>query len=167
MNSDKLLKLAALLDTVDEDAFDYQVFVSADWRLGDAHLACGAPACALGHATRIEGLGLYLEPGTTMPGRIRCEGLDLPPYPYDELPGGDDSNSNTVIDFRVSMHAAMHAFDLTYNEACYLFMPGTPPPAEFGELDDAPADEANAQAVAAHIRDFVACKLKWPSDPSD
>jgi len=63
IHADRLLVLAAFLEKLPPDRFDFGQWVGADWK-GSPDLSCGTTACALGWATTIPrfrrmGLRLY------------------------------------------------------------------------------------------------------------
>lgn len=73
----RLLKLAAFLETVPRERFNYGHWVGENWR-GAPDLSCGTTACALGWATvmpEFRRLGLYLSPRTRTP---RIKGARAP-----------------------------------------------------------------------------------------
>lgn len=52
LQGENLLKVAALLETLPRNRFNYSVWVGKDWK-GATDLSCGTKACALGWATTI------------------------------------------------------------------------------------------------------------------
>jgi len=95
MNTDRLLRLAAHLETVPESEFDMRTWAK--------QTPCGTVCCAVGHAASIpefRDAGLSLMPVMDNP-------IRLVPF-YDGLSDWD---------------ATMRFFDLRYREACHLFDP--------------------------------------------
>ena len=123
-----LLELAALLDDLTPDRFDYSEWVGEDWQ-GDPDLSCGTVACAAGHAT-------------TLPS-YRARGLTLQRYggPVVKVEGRTLNGTR----------AMAHVLGIADDDAAYLFMPSyydanrhcSPPP------------NATAPEVAEHIRDWL------------
>lgn len=133
-----LLELADLLYGLKRKRFYYGTFVGDDWG-GKANLSCGTTACALGWAT-------------TMP-KLRKKGLRLNRDEfawhggYVEMNGLDGAG------------AATEAFDVGYEDACYLFYPETRHSSSIS-LPVSPKEKATPKQVAKHIRRFVAWKQK-------
>lgn len=129
--TDLLELVAKKLDT--NPPFNFAKWVGEDWG-GKPDLSCGTSACALGHATTIPelaalGLKLYKSHANA----VACV--------CDHVPTEDEMwNVN-----RTSIHTAMRIFNLTDDEARYLFMPGRGLGAQ-----------PSAKEVAAHIRKFIA-----------
>lgn len=122
----RLLKLAAFLEKLPPERFDYRYLVGAGWK-GKPDLSCGTTACALGWAA-------------AMP-EFRRLGLALRPAPM-----------GVVVRMRAhpkwhSWQAAEHVFAIDYRGFEQLFLPGT---------DGALQGDATAKQVARHIRKFVA-----------
>lgn len=127
----RLLKLAAFLEKLPPERFDYDRWVGNDW-LGEPDLSCGTAACALGWATTIpefRRLGLRL----SRCGEPHCGRL------YDHA-------------------AATEIFGVTENEAAFLFIPDRFAPREWLKWRSnwSPNPDASAKMVARHIRWFVA-----------
>jgi hypothetical protein len=144
MNKERLLKLCDLLDTIDDDKFDYSSFVDGP-HLG----ACGTTACALGWATAIPEFGEL--------------GLCLMWNPYSKsMQPGISRRPNVE-----PREAAELIFGVAGDQFTELFIPRL---AEFdydGDeiLDETPDEpnednrlgtEATSKGVAAHIRRMVA-----------
>ena len=135
MNKKRLLLLCRKLDKLQDKQFNYSVWVDKSWQ-GKPDLSCGAPACALGHATTIPSLRAL---GLRM--RRQCDTGGYVQFKRQVVPG----------DFvETSLLAAMCVFDLTRDEAAYLFVPGRS--AESSGL----SERASAKTVARHIRKFMA-----------
>jgi hypothetical protein len=140
MNAAALLKLAGLLEALPPERFDYSIWADdTTWSPSVPLTAptCGTKACALGWATTMPELGL-------------------------ELRAGDHAVLVCKVGERYAgaTEVAAEAFDIEEAEAEYLFLPETPDPRYFENVDvgdDAasPNDEASAKEVAAHIRRFV------------
>lgn len=131
MNTDRLLRLAAFLETLPPERFNYGQWVGDDWA-GKPDLSCGTAACALGWAMSLPDMGVppakrYL----TSSGRAKAV------WEYDD---GTD---------REPLDVAQVAFDLVRHDAKFLFIPGHTP--QSGK----PQEDAEPQEVAAHIRKFV------------
>jgi hypothetical protein len=135
----RLLKLAAFLEKLPDNRFDYGLWVGPNWK-GDADFLCGTTACALGWATTMpefRSLGLVMD-------RVRVV--------KDEKTG------------KYGHQAAVRVFGLTANESDYLFTPRKP---LYGDLSDfscslpivdknlSPSSGATPRDVAYHIRRFV------------
>jgi hypothetical protein len=135
MNKRRLEALCRKLDTIPRKRFDYNHWVDVDWE-GKPDLSCGTSACALGWATTVPCLrqaGLRLVK--------RDEGG------YVHLRGSRLNLSTTD----PSLSAAEHVFDITRDEAYYLFIPSY-------DLNYGPAKpdtRATAKQVASHIRKFI------------
>ena len=136
----RLLKLAAFLDSLDEERFDYRYWIGNDWK-GKPDLSCGTTACAVGWATTIPSFrraGLRM--GDDEPLLLRAGRLTLSSWP-----------------------AVCEFFGVREHVAQYLFLPSS---ALWTTNDDvalvngehlrAPAAAARPSDVAEHIRDFVA-----------
>jgi hypothetical protein len=125
----RLLKLAAFLEKLPTERFNYQFWVGKDWE-GKADLSCGTTACALGWAT-------------TMP-EFRRLGLQLVKL---------NSNYAFVVSARTgasAFGAAQEIFGLDQDESAYLFSPGI-----LYHGEESPPRTATPREVASHIRDFV------------
>jgi hypothetical protein len=136
----RLLKLANLLDTLPEERFCYEQWVGSDWE-GKSNLSCGTTACAFGWATTIHS--------------FRKLGLRLMRKPD----GGfivamkDDVINDSCGSYRnYTVPAANKIFDLTPNEADWLFLPKSH---RAYREEEGPNEAAPPQEVAKHIRDFV------------
>ena len=136
MRADLLLLVAKKLETLPANRFDFEVWVGPDWK-GHADLSCGASACALGWATtipEIAALGLVLRSNEdTVHGFVDLESNKPPTEDYEYS--------------RRSINAAGAVFEISYEAAQYLFIPGS--------WDNGLEDSAEATEVAAHIRAFV------------
>lgn len=137
MNKKRLLLLCRKLDKLQDKQFNYSVWVDESWQ-GKPDLSCGAPACALGHATTIPSLRAL---GLRMRRLLQYATGGYVQFKRQVVPG------NTV---ETSLLAAMCVFDLTRDEAAYLFVPGRN--AESSGL----SERASAKTVARHIRKFIA-----------
>jgi len=140
----QLENLADLLDALPPDRFDYNRFVGCNWQ-GKDDLSCGTTACAFGWAA-------------TMP-IMKLHGLRLraqPCRPCAHTPR-----------FSFRSYGGTHAYDvarvafaLNFDESKYLFAPDV----YLSSVPDwSPGRFASAQDVAAHIRNFLNCKL-WPGE---
>lgn len=139
MRSDRLLKLAAHLESLWPDVFDMTTW--AEIRPG-----CGTVCCALGHATTLfAGEGL----------RLRWD------YAPDELRAGDAA---VVRYYGPGLYppagyaAAAVFFGLGPEEAIHLFAPF----AYRDEADERRGPDITPYEVAERIRDFVGDKDKKP-----
>ena len=138
-------------DLDNDPPFNFEQWVSDRWR-GKPDLSCGAPACALGRATTIpelQKLGLVLR--RSKPSRFGYGALGV---------GYVDLFENEVADYLAasdcSVAAAMRVFELTSDEAYYLFVPSDACSEALFGADSVPSDDASPREVAAHIRDFIA-----------
>lgn len=118
VHKERLLELANFLDTVPEDRFDFDCYVGGDWK-GAQDLGCGTTACALGWAC-------------TMPS-FRALGAR---FNWRGVP---------TIDNCAPMEVAEQLFGVSYNEACFLFLP----------MSSGLGLHATAKQVAKHLRQFV------------
>ncbi len=156
MNAEHLHLLSAELREWPFEQFNFAVWVGDDWQ-GKPDLSCGTTACALGVATTMpifQALGLKLVKSRYGAGYVIVEGRE-PTHLYS---GGEISLIDT------SLHSAMTIFDLTMEEATYLFVPGQDP-YELGEelcdvdsLRDSPNEYATPEMVADHIEAFIEWK---------
>ena len=115
MNAEHLHLLAAELRQWPFEQFNFAVWVGDDWQ-GKPDFSCGTTACALGVATTMpifQALGLKLVKSRYGAGYVIVEGRE-PTHLYS---GGEISLIDT------SLHSAMTIFDLTREEANYLFVP--------------------------------------------
>lgn len=115
---DLLERLADLLDTVEDERFDYD---TPFWAHGDATRPgeCGTVACALGYATLIPETGLSLR---------RCSGgwRDWQIGLFadgDTMPGSIGLGSHA--EWTTMLHDAAKAFGITFREAEALFSPSS------------------------------------------
>ena len=139
----QLENLADLLDALPPDRFDYDRFVGCNWQ-GKDDLSCGTTACAFGWAA-------------TMP-IMKLHGLRLraqPCGPCAYAPRFSFRSSR----WRHAYDVARVAFALNFDENKYLFVPGV----HLSGMPRSPGMFASAQDVAAHIRNFLNCKL-WPGE---
>lgn len=149
IGNQRLLKLAALLERLPPERFNYSHWVGDDWK-GKKDLSCGTTACALGWATTIpelRKLGLHL--------RKDSEG-------YADVVCGRMENK----------FAGMKVFGLTFEESEALFtgaslrkdgkyaLGATDPAALL--LGLCPSMDESAAVVAARIRTLVAWKESRP-----
>lgn len=138
----RLRRLAKFLLALDPKLFDFGVWVDSKTWKGREDLSCGTTACALGWAA-------------AMP-EFRALGVKL-------VPRLDVADSPFVIDGTESDYTevAWELFDLTRDEAEYIFTPNCPLYQEgFGEVTDMPRSpnwQASSKDVAQHILRFV----KW------
>lgn len=128
MDVDKLTQLARFLITLPPERFLYSEWVGADWQ-GHQDLSCGTHACALGWA-------VTLWP-TQMCFRIKRQVSRYNPslntsYGWIDKPGASDEVDKTRA-FDQSLNTGAAVFDLTYDQAYFLFIPTT------GEKEDDPA----------------------------
>ncbi len=146
----RLLRLAAFLEKLPPEKFDYRCWVGRDWK-GAQDLSCGTTGCAFGWApTALPTLGLEIR---------RTPEEDSVHVVFHSDPEIDDTEDP----LEVTLGAAARAFGLSgETEAEELFLPG-----EYCDwLDRANADSfysprasASATEVAAHLRAFA--KHKW------
>lgn len=158
MNAEHLHLLAAELRQWPFEQFNFAVWVGDDWQ-GKPDLSCGTTACALGVATTMpifQALGLKLTKDKHGNGYVMVDGVQ----PLHIING-----MISLID--TSLHSAMTIFDLTWEEANYLFVPEQDP-YELGEelcdvdgLEDSPNEYATPEMVADHIEAFI----KWKQSP--
>jgi hypothetical protein len=133
MNTDRLLKLADFLDKLPPERFDIYDWVGSDFR-GDVDLSCGTTACAIGWATTIPE---FRQLGLSLNIQANCYSHRIIATPVLDLGGG------------ITLHgfdAAGHLFDITREDAYYLF--------DTGQVDSLPRDATPAD-VANRIREFV------------
>lgn len=135
MNTDRLLRLAAFLDTLPPERFDYRTWVGKDWQ-GKADLSCGTTACALGWAMTLPDMGV--PPATPITGATAV------------IAGWFDEEGIRLCETFV----ASRAFDITADEAEFLFYAYTCGCPECS-VSLRPRDSASAKEVATHIRTFV------------
>ena len=121
----RLLKLAAFLQTVPRERFDYNTFVGDDWK-GAQNLSCGTQACALGWAA-------------TMP-TFRRLGLYLKQTGYPALKGDTRSDA---------FEAAAKLFGISISDAYALFSP------MYNWDTGIDEGSATPKYVARKIRNFV------------
>lgn len=148
----RLLLLADRLENVPNKRFNFRHWVGKDWN-GDANL-CNTTACALGFATTIPELadaGLILvKCNSFRHGGLVCLRQIVTDPDFD-------------IDNVSSLHAAMHVFGLTMEEAEFLFLPASESMIDmWGE--SGPEADATPKQVAEHIRFFVENKYNIPDD---
>lgn len=147
MNAKRLLKLAEFLERLPRKRFNYATWVGDDWE-GKPNLSCGTAACALGWATTIPSLrraGLRLDRGGVF-GSIG----------YVTLARATKATRAAVLRGEFpSCAAAAHVFDITEDEATFLFVPLSVPLATREHLPERPGVKATPKRVARHIRDFV------------
>lgn len=130
--SDKrLLKLAAFLEKLPRDRFDYASFVGDDWK-GTQDLSCGTTACALGWAATIP--------------EFRRAGLTIKAIP--DIDGGFYADVCTK-KHSGGFKAASEIFGLSNSDSSYLFAP-----------DDEYPEKATPKQVAKKIRNFVKERAK-------
>lgn len=130
MNKERLLKLAAFLETVPPERFDYNTWAGEDWQ-GKPDLSCGTTACAFGWATAIpEFAAAGLKLVKNRHGSIHVE---LAGMAYDQETGGYDRSLSSAVQF----------FDISSMDAHYLFIP------------EGSMEGWEATRVAQHIRNFV------------
>lgn len=134
MNKRRLEALCRKLDTIPRKRFNYSHWVDVDWE-GKPDLSCGTSACALGWATTVPCL--------------RQAGLRLVKDNAGSYVSLRGSRLNQDDDPSIS--AAKHVFDITYDEAYYLFIPKD----DFIGGAAKPGAEATAKQVARHIRKFI------------
>jgi hypothetical protein len=140
----RLLKLAAHLEELPRERFDYGVYVGKDWK-GAPDLSCGTTACAIGWACAMpefRKMGLRI---------LRSESRFSPGF---YVPRGGSH--------REAPSAGTAIFSLTETEWDYLFMPEQPLYDHNGDelRSEGPPSEATAKQVARHIRRFVAWREK-------
>lgn len=136
MRADRLLTLAAFLDNLPEEKFNFAIIAEERGKpmleaLAAGHTRCGTVACAIGWLPAV--------------------------FPADFKWTDAYYKSRSVTrDGSIDFSAAEEFFDLTVYQAEYLFMPGRyNDDDEFvGNLNDL-TDEATPKQVAAHIRAFV------------
>ncbi len=157
MNEERLHLLTAELRKWPYDQFNFAEWVSENWQ-GKPDLSCGATACALGIATTMpvfQALGLKLTKTSRGNGYVTIEGT----APKQWMSDSEVSCIDT------SLHSAMTIFDLTKDEAVYLFTPDDHPFNMVEELCDAdglgdsPNEYASPDQVADHIEAFIKWKL--------
>lgn len=137
MNKDRLLRLAAFLDTLPPERFDYRTWVGRDWQ-GKADLSCGTTACALGWAMTLPDMGV--PPATPIYG---CDGA--------AVAGWFDKQGIRLYETVV----ASRAFDIAADEAEFLFFPGGVCECSECSVSLRPKADASAKEVATHIRAFI------------
>jgi hypothetical protein len=130
-----LLELADFLDALPWWRFDYKFWIGREWR-GEPDLSCGTSACAGGWATtlpRFKERGLFLSSNASAPAVINLE-------------SGYEA---------VGVDALARVLGVEYNDAMVLFIPDT-----YDEDLDlrSPTDDAPAQEVAEHIREWLQAK---------
>lgn len=142
MNTERLLKLAAFLETLPPARFDYARWCGSGV-IGEfadtsppTHMfeGCGTNACALGWATAIpefQALGLRIEKDAAGD-----------PMPYVTLGPEKCGTTEDWSPNSISLRAAAHLFDITREEAAEIFI--------HGPEGSTPAD------VADKIREFCA-----------
>lgn len=133
----RLLKLAAFLDTVPRQRFNYETWVGASWQ-GAPDLSCGTTACALGWAA-------------SMP-TFRRLGLHLVAIPGVNPNSEWESGAYVVYGNLEAEEAGAALFGLTFDESVFLFGPDT---SLEGLAWQSPGSTATAKQVATHIRKFV------------
>ena len=141
MNAHRLELVAKKLD--ENPPFDFTIWIGQTWK-GAEDLSCGTTACAIGWAAtipelyeaglRIVGVPMqrYADAAVGACARIKYVGSET-------LPSAARSSS---------LAAACAVFDLTVQEAEFLFLPG---PRAYGLMPGT----ATAAQVAAHIRAFI------------
>jgi hypothetical protein len=152
MDSERLLKLADFLETVDPDRFYYGNWVGTrrfPW-MGDPDMTCGTTACALGWATQIpefRAAGLEL---------VKLEGNSdkLGAYHGAIMLRGADQTGVWYSAVELSISSAMRFFDLDESEARFLFMPDEKRSGGY-ERFSSPSSYAGPSEVAEHIRMVV------------
>lgn len=138
MNSERLLKLAAFLDTLPPEKFDFnKIAFEADGgkpmleALAAGSVKCGTVGCAIGWMPAVfPGEVEYTEGWVSSLSEGRLREITL--------------CGETWIDS--SFLAAAHFFGILLPEVEYLFMPGT---------ENGLEETASAAEVAEHIRQFV------------
>lgn len=157
MNKELLLLVAAKLETLPPERFDYSIWVGREWR-GMPDIGCGAPACALGWATTIpeiaaKGLALRLaaEFDPFNFGAIVVTPKTLAAVRWwkdrsNPAPEGQRLITPSTCPF----YAAAEVFEINRVQAEFLFLPA----GGDGE-EEHPGEEATAVQVAHHIRRFV------------
>jgi len=131
----RLLALAKFLRGLPAERFDMREWVGKDWK-GGADLSCGTTACALGWATTMplfRKLGLRLVHTGSIGGG------------YPQVGDGYESGGRWEY-ARTGYHAAAFLFGITYEEAEYLFLPGSTRPG---------APRETPKQVARRIEAFV------------
>ena len=135
MRSDRIEKLALFIrDEVEDKHFSMNKWATKEFLASEGpDLCCCSAACALAWGTRV-----YPE--------LSLEPNDCSLQPADVV--FFTENGNKVTDF----HAAEAFFELTQDEACYLFDPGDEPH-ECDPWDDTPEDQATR--MLAFIEDGI------------
>lgn len=130
MNAERLLVLAAFLETVPPHRWDFSSIVGANWQ-GKTDLSCGTTACALGWATQIP--------------ELNEAGMRLPDF--------QEAWEDRVLGLSFLFRDAERVFDISGNDSDYLFNPADDEDVavDTGQL----MPRASAREVAAHIRSFV------------
>lgn len=141
MNAHRLELVAKKLD--ENPPFDFTIWIGQTWK-GAEDLSCGATACALGWAATIPEL---YEAGLRIAGvpMRRYADADVGACGYITYVGSETLPSAA---WSSSIAAACAVFDLTVQEAEFLFQPGS---REYGMM----TCTATAAQVAAHIRAFI------------
>ena len=134
---DRLMALAAFLETVPDSNFDYGNYV-ANWDGKSTDLiSCGSAACALGYSTvipEIAALGVVIKPE-------KIEGLGYIGFKDSKMAPSEQP-----------YEVAAKVFDLDNGEFYYLFIPAS------RDNSKGPGWDATAKEVAAHIRGFISKK---------
>jgi len=125
-----LRELAALLDSLPADRFDYAMWVGNSWQ-GNEALSCGTTACAAGWATTLPN---YRAAGLYMRARWPSSGIVV-----------DRHSCLAGCDAMASVLAISEA------DAEWLFMPCTWHPV----WPRSPSTDASAAEVASHIRYYL------------
>lgn len=139
-----LEELATLLEELPPERFDYFVWVGATWQ-GQRDLSCGTVACAAGWATTLpsyQAKGLFL--GQGLDDDFALESSIF--YPMVWTVEGEWLDQTD---------AMAHVLDIPEEDASLLFVPRTKD-SDLGM--EAPAANASAKEVAAHIRRYIEVK---------
>ncbi len=132
MNTTNLLKLAAFLDTVPCEQFDFGIWASS------TTLGCGTTACALGWASAIPEFGIALRPTESS--------SPVPHLATDPSPPSLGYSYITVV---------REVFGLSEEHADWIFVPADTTVSRF-DGDLCPDEHAGVADVADQIRAFVA-----------
>lgn len=146
MNEERLLKLAAFLDKLPPERFNFNVWVGDTWK-ETQDLSCGTSACAMGWAATMpefRKLGVRL----CKRGGLGIVAMDIADIGY--IKGG--------------CNVAEHLFEISEKEAEHLFVPHERENEDYDygyddddddDLGDRLGRKATPKEVAAHIRAFV------------
>ncbi len=134
---ERLLKLAAFLETLDPEKFKFSRFVEHHWK-GDPLLSCGTVACALGWTPTVF-------PEVTMSQGPTWKQYKVPDFEVEGIEIKDFSG------FRTEGQAALAKFfGLTASEYDHLFLPNC----SLGRRSGLRSN-VSPETVAANIRSFV------------